>query len=311
MASSTNFLDMLSILEDTFEFNKDGKCSEYSQETIVTFRNLKNFVVGCSWTDNPHYKFIVENKSLSSEELSIKYYSVTQGKQKAAATFRVQRAEVCKILSGLFGNNLNEIFFTQNQEKLKEINNKIDLLSNGIMDIEKIFPDFILDNMKKHSLTGKYVSIEDCTKEIIILSRFTINYIQRELDALDPDKIAYIFSLLNSDIMRNVDGKYLINKDRLQLLVELNAYAKQQEKIVNLQNKINELQHENNELKRKHKFDKQQVGNLASENSKLRQVVELYEENDSTDENDDNVFAETVLSDSDLEDDSFVDGGIE
>lgn len=308
MASSVNFLDMLSMLENTFEFNLDGNAHEYSQETIVTFRNFKNFVVGCSWTDNPHYRFIVENKSLSSEELSVKYSSITKGKQKAAATFRVQRAEVCKILSGIFGSNINEIFFAQDKEGLKEIENKVVLLSNGVADIQDVFPEFVLADMKKHSITGKYVTVEDCSKEIIILSRLTTEYIQKELCALDPDKVAYIYSLLNSDIIRNVDGKHLVNKERLQLLAELKAYSKQQQKIAELQSKVNELQHENNELKRKHKFDKKQVGALSVENCKLKQVVELYEENEDA-ETQNNGFVATEVSDDDLCDDTFLEGG--
>ena len=311
MASNTNFFDILSMLEDVFEFNKNGERSNYREETIVIYRKLKNFIVGCSWTDNPHYKFIVENKSLSSEELAIKYCSETQGKQKAAATFRVQRAEVCKILSGLLGNNLNEIFFAQDEQGLKDLNNRIALLSSGTVDTVDVFPDFILDKMKKQTITDKYVRIEDCSKEIIVLSRFTLKHIQSELDALDPDKMAYIFSLLNSDIIRNVDGKYLVNKERLQLLSELNSFEKQQSKIIEMQNKINTLQHENNELRRKHKFDRQQVGVLSDENSKLKQVVELYEENDKPNGVSDNSFTESDFSDEDLEDDSFFAGGTE
>lgn len=308
MANSTNFLEMLSMLEDTFEFNKDGKKKDYSQETILVYRNLKNFIVGCSWTDNPHYKFIVENKSLKSEELAVKYSSVTQGKQKAAATFRVQRAEVCKILSSIFGNNINNVFYTENKEGLKEIEQKVALLSNGVADIQDLFPEFILADMKKHSVARKFVKVEDCSKEIIVLSRLTTDYIQKELASLDPDKIAYIYSLLNSDIIKTIDGKHLINKERLQLLSELNAYSMQQQKIAELQTRVNELQHENNELKRKHKFDKKQVGLLVSENSKLKQVVELYEEYEEVAPQG-SEFIAMKISDDDLCDDTFLDGG--
>lgn len=227
----SNFFSDLIYLEDSILKNKVtlsevDTVKDYSIESVSTFFALRNYVLSCAWTTSNSMEFIVKNMRLNSAELAEKYEAET-GRQKAEVTFRVQRASASKSLYSIFGTEFSEALITDNKHEISKLRDYITLLAEGSKDITALFNSHILERFLNLPEIKYTYSIEECSKELMVLSKFTTEYFETQLSELDLDKVKYIYNILSSSFVLGTDNKSF-NKNKANMLSQIKKYSRVQ-----------------------------------------------------------------------------------
>lgn len=224
MAYRNFFSDFVSLEKQYFRENSQDIPSEQS---LRTYSMMKSFLYGFSWTKSENTKFIVKNMHLSCDEMARKYNAQVGGsgkKEKCSSTFRVQKAAASKFLYSIFGEDYRDAFYAQDLEehkiqdkKLRRIQVTIELLEGDYKDrYALVIPDLGLDIG-----TDDAYDLKDCESEILFLSKYMKLRVEEEISKLDPDKLSFLFSILNegifSDNTLNNKKLDLLNRMTLQL----------------------------------------------------------------------------------------------
>jgi hypothetical protein len=254
------FFKELIYLEDTFMGNEverkdDGTIKNYSTDAVSTFFALRNYVLSCAWTTSNSIKFIVNNMRLNSAELAQKYEAET-GKQKADVTFRVQRRDASKALYSIFGTGFSEVLISDNRSEVLKLKDYITLLTEGSKDIYSLFSGYVLHRLSNLPEIKNIYSVDECSKELQVLSKFTTEYFEIQIDDLNLDKVKYVYNILTSSLLLGTDNKSF-NRNKAIMLSAIKKYARVQnsnkvrdqdgveEKMSKLSARVDELEEEN------------------------------------------------------------------
>jgi hypothetical protein len=223
-----SFFNELIFLEDAFMGSKvegrdDGTIKNYSAVSVSTFFALRNYVLSCAWTTSNSMEFIVKNMRLNSAELAQKYETET-GKQKAEATFRVQRASASKTLFSLFGTGFSEALITDNRNEVMKLKDYITFFTEGSKHVNDLFNCYILERVRNLPEIKDTYSVDECSKELIVLSKFTTEYFEAQFVGLDMDKVKYIYNILSSSFLIGTYNKSF-NKNKANMLSVIKKYA--------------------------------------------------------------------------------------
>lgn len=256
----SSFFNELIFLEDTFMGSKverrdDDTIKDYSTESVSTFFALRNYVLSCSWSTSNSIEFIVKNIRLNSTELAEKYEAET-GKQKAEATFRVQRSNASKALYSIFRTGFSEVLISDNRNEVLKLKDYITLLTEGSKDICSLFSGYVLERLRSLPEIKETYSVDECSEELMVLSKFTTEYFEAQIGGLDLDKVKYVYNILSSSFLLGTDNKSF-NKNKANMLSAIKKYACVQssnnvrdkdgvsDTVPNLLTRIGELEKEN------------------------------------------------------------------
>lgn len=240
MAYKNFFSDFVSLEKQYFRENSQDIPSEQS---LRTYSMMKSFLFNFQWTKSENTKFIVKNMSLSCDEMARKYNTQVcdSGKrEKCSSTFRVQKAAASKFLYSIFGEDYRDAFYAQDLEehkiqdkKLRRIQVTIELLEGDYKDrYSLIIPDLGLGIG-----TDEY-DLKDCESEILFLSKYMKLRVEEEISKLDPDKLSFLFSILNEEIFSD----NTLNNKKLDLLNRITLQLESRRQISRQAQKVESIQ---------------------------------------------------------------------
>lgn len=241
MAYKNFFSDFVSLEKQYFRENSQDIPSEQS---LRTYGMMKSFLFNFQWTKSENTKFIVKNMSLSCDEMARKYNAQVceNGKrEKCSSTFRVQKAAASKFLYSIFGEDYRDAFYAQDLEehkiqdkKLRRIQVTIELLEGDYKDrYALVIPDLGLDIGADDAY-----DLKDCESEILFLSKYMKLRVEEEISKLDPDKLSFLFSILNEGIFSD----NTLNNKKLDLLNRITLQLESRRQISRQAQKVESIQ---------------------------------------------------------------------
>ncbi|SEW38777.1 hypothetical protein [[Clostridium] fimetarium] len=230
-SNSVSFFYKLSQVEYGLqsEYDLDGKPIKYLQLRRDVFKSIKEFVTRCSWTNSVNTKFIVGNRDIRSSKALVEAYErkFPNSKAKSAATFRVQRASISKLLFNMFGENFDYIILFESQEKLLEMQTRVDIVKSSNRN-----HDFLIDgvgskiNLLSCSESEDLIGLDDCKNELDFLSSYSKDYFERATQSLDINKLKYLCSVLEMDSILYNDGEQIVNQQKIEILTAFHSATK-------------------------------------------------------------------------------------
>lgn len=114
----------------------------------------------------------------------------------APSTVRDKRS----ILSRKAYNALGDDFFTlvENND-LRGVSERIAMVLDNVTSADLILTEVVSQITKTVSKVPKGVRIEDCADEIKVLKQYSYATVNEQLGNVDPDKLAYVIAVLDSD----------------------------------------------------------------------------------------------------------------
>ena len=212
MFTMISFLRTLKILEkEILEVNPDN----YNGKTKKTLKLLIQCIESGSRIKSESSRFYMKNFRLDNKELCRKWNQSHDDKSKSDSTVRSQLSTLNSQLSALFGNDIDRIFYSQDEEGLNRISDTAyALLLNEKFNTQKLFSKRLFP--KDFEYSGKEYEIDDCLKEIQVLIKTSDLYTDELLKDIDLNKLFYVRQILDEEIIGTTYRT--INKVKLQFL---------------------------------------------------------------------------------------------
>lgn len=197
----------------------------YQRETKEIFQKVLNYIKSCSWSNVETVKFITQYFIMGQSNMADAWSRMKPNRpSKAESTFRSQWQSINQYLNAVFPSNMIEIFTSEDIKKMKEISSTIDALLVSNRGIERDLGEQLIGELQKLPLPSKRYSVADCSYEIKVLKRLSLQSYQVLLATCDKEKLSYLFAVL----LESGSTKGTVNKERLGMI---HAYTKANEKI--------------------------------------------------------------------------------
>lgn len=222
-SNSVSFFYKLSQVEYGLqnEYGLDGEKIKDLTLRRDVFKSIKEFVTRCSWTDSKNTKFIVDNRDIRNSKALVQAYqrNFPNGKTKSAATFRVQRANISKLLFDMFGEKFDEIILFGSQEKLLEMQIRVDIVKRSNRN-QNVLMDGVESkiNLLHCNEAEDLIGLEDCMSELAFLSSYSKDYFERVTQNLDINKLKYLCNILAMDSILFINRSQIVNKQKIEIL---------------------------------------------------------------------------------------------
>lgn len=284
-----NFLRTLRELEIRILRSTDAK--SWDVQTTTTLFNLIEFVTKAEYTKSKHYKFIAKNFRLTYKDLAEKWSDMFSydGEVKSEEAFRSQTSTLSRQLQAMFPEDLTEIFLTQDFNRLRYIQDVIDIISGYPMTCEEYFIDEVIMEAGK-KFEHEY-DISQLTTEIEAIRPYLKRNIYDALDGIDKDKLSYIIFKLKEpyivsktrkidkaklDIINGLSGKTTQGGESKSYFIDmLNEFAKNDngypQNNINIQ-QINRLLHMQDYEGLKDYIDRRKINNMD-----IQEALRLFE----------------------------------
>lgn len=194
--------------------------TEYSDETVQLLTNFISCIqsgVLCGRSDS--YRYICKHYELNGSELA-QLWRIHRGIEKSSNTFRCQIHNLSGIMFKAFGEEVFEIFYSQDAERLHQLRVKVLALSTEDVTFGKLYFYEIEDACKG---SGKTLSsepkLEDCKDELKLLRQLKRDRFRKALAGKDAEKLSYIISVMNQPL---IDADTMaVNLEKLKVLSAL------------------------------------------------------------------------------------------
>ena len=194
--------------------------ASYSSETIQILAELIDCVqsgVLCGRSNS--YRFICKHYELNASVMANLWRCQT-GSEKVSSTFRCQMHNLSNIMYRAFGEDIFEIFYSQDAERLHQLRVKVLAISTKDVSFENIFFFEIADSCKGSGKTlSSELNLEDCKDELKLLRQLKGDRFKKALAGKDAEKLSYIRDVMNQPL---VDSETMdINLEKLKVMTAL------------------------------------------------------------------------------------------
>lgn len=179
----------------SFFYNLDSVISDsqntHNKELYSLCYDVKQFVMEGTFTN---YKKVKTILGYWGEPDS--YVSKMTGMKEG--TVRVTRRNLSNELYEIFGYDFFNIISVGDSKAISDGRYRLDLASKNISANKYLYQEFI-NTVTNGSVLDDSIDIKSCAMEIQFLIKHSRNSIEKELEMLDKDKLAFLIRMLNNE----------------------------------------------------------------------------------------------------------------
>lgn len=211
---SQNFFVCLSETEQILAEELSENRTENFDLRIKTIRALKGFVYSCAWSNTEKTRLLMRN-------IHRRAVDVAKMTGVSANTVRSSRSQASKKLFRIFGNDIFDGIVIGDKKVCQRTLILIRSVKEGFDRVETFLPEIILQKLE--GMTGCCTfdyDLKDLTEEMAFFKHYNTVSMMRRFSCLNPDKLSFLFSILQSDLFGDT-GDAFVNVQKLRVLSKI------------------------------------------------------------------------------------------
>lgn len=211
---SQNFFGRLAETERFISAESPEERERYGKFRMTAFREMKSAVYSCIWCDTEKTRQMmrcIDIKSVDAAKLS----------GISPNTVRSARSKASQRLYRIFGDDVFDGIICGDERICKRTITIAMALTKGYDRIENFVPDLVLRHIEERSCCSeKQYDLSEITSELKFLKSYNQILMKSRLNALDPDKLAYIFGMLKPSLLTGGEVPS-VNMQKLRILSKI------------------------------------------------------------------------------------------
>lgn len=209
-----NFFGRLAETERFISAESPEEREQYGKFRLTALREMKSAVYSCIWCDTEKTRQMmrcIDIKSVDAAKLS----------GISPNTVRSARSKASQRLYRIFGDDVFDGIICGDERICGRTITIARALTKGYDRIENFIPDAVLRHIEERSCCSeKQYDLSEITSELKFLRLYNQILMKSRLNALDPDKLAYIFSMLKPSLLTGGE-ETSVNMQKLRILSKI------------------------------------------------------------------------------------------
>lgn len=184
--------------------------SDYCKNSLVTFLG---FIRSGSFAKSEKDKFILRNYEMDNKSLTV-VWNTTKNTNRTEATTRVQKRNIATMITSMFGDiyTISNVFLSDDERQISEFMTKVRVFSAKDLSITDIAISNIVESVPIKS--DKVFELSDCVDELKYLCMFSYKNMDRYLQQINKDKLAFVLSIMREPLFTK---GYVVNENKYKI----------------------------------------------------------------------------------------------
>ena len=186
---SSFFKQYLRLRNEIIKARTEG-LSEFSPLAVTCTKMIYTFMMSCKWHDTRRNRDLMTcielPDSKAAEKMNISKSAV-----------RSMRSVASRQLFAALGEDCFDIIHFGDSNAMRELHCRLIVLTRGYDDMSKLLPEQLSDKLV--SFVGdsdKEFTVDECEHELMLIARYDLLAIDKLIDNVDNEKLAYIAEIL-------------------------------------------------------------------------------------------------------------------
>lgn len=209
-----NFFGRLTETERFISAESPEEREQYGKLRLTALGEMKSAVYSCKWCDTEKTRQMmryIDIKSVEAANLS----------GISPNTVRSARSKASQRLYRIFGDDVFDGIICGDERICGRIITTARALTKGYDRIENFIPDLVLRYIEERCCYNEnQYELSEITLELKYLRQYNQILMKSRLNALDPDKLAYIFGMLKPSLLTGGEDAS-VNMQKLRILSKI------------------------------------------------------------------------------------------